>query len=127
MCVCVCVFVCVSLFSRVPLFTIPWTIGSSVHGIFQARVQEGLPCPPPGDLPNPGTEPPSHVSCVGRCILYHSCHLGSPLCSIPETNKKLYVNYINNSRKGKKIESKPVDLKLQKAIIICFPFLCSWG
>ena len=31
--------------------------GSSVHGILQARNRSGLPCPPPGDLPNPGTEP----------------------------------------------------------------------
>ena len=29
---------------------------SSVHGVLQARIQEGLPCPPPGDLPNPGVE-----------------------------------------------------------------------
>ena len=29
--------------------------GSSVHGIFQARVlQSGLPFPSPGDLPDPG-------------------------------------------------------------------------
>ena len=27
--------------------------GSSVHGIFQARILSGLPFPPPGDLPNP--------------------------------------------------------------------------
>ena len=31
--------------------------GSSVHGIFQARILEGLPCPPPGDLSNPGIKP----------------------------------------------------------------------
>ena len=31
---------------------------SSVHGILQARILEWvLPCPPPGDLPNPGIEP----------------------------------------------------------------------
>ena len=31
--------------------------GSSVHGILQARIfLSGLPCPLPGDLPNPGTE-----------------------------------------------------------------------
>ena len=30
----------------------------SVHGILQAMILEsGLPCPPPGDLPNPGIEP----------------------------------------------------------------------
>ena len=33
--------------------------GSSVHGIFQARILEWLPCPPPGALPDPGIEPPS--------------------------------------------------------------------
>ena len=26
-------------------------------GILQARILEGLPCPPPGDPPNPGIEP----------------------------------------------------------------------
>jgi len=27
-----------------------------LHGILQAIMREGLPCPPPGDLPNPGME-----------------------------------------------------------------------
>ena len=31
----------------------------SAHGVLQARILEGLPCPPPGDLPNPGIEPKS--------------------------------------------------------------------
>ena len=31
----------------------------SVQGILQARIPEWLPCPPPGDLPNPGVEPES--------------------------------------------------------------------
>jgi len=26
-------------------------------GILQARILEWVPCPPPGDLPDPGTEP----------------------------------------------------------------------
>ena len=30
--------------------------GSSVHGILQQECWSGLPCPPPGDLPDPGTE-----------------------------------------------------------------------
>ena len=33
--------------------------GSSIHGIFQARVLSGLPFPSPGDLPNPGIKPES--------------------------------------------------------------------
>ena len=36
--------------------------GSSVHGIFQARIWDGLPFPPPGDLPNSGIKPTSLVS-----------------------------------------------------------------
>ena len=34
-------------------------LGSSVHGILQARILELLPFPSPGDLPEPGTEPRS--------------------------------------------------------------------
>ena len=33
--------------------------GSSVHGIFQARILEWLPFPSPGDLPDGGIEPGS--------------------------------------------------------------------
>ena len=33
--------------------------GSSIHGIFQARVWSGLPFPSPGDLPDPRIEPGS--------------------------------------------------------------------
>ena len=44
----------------------------------QQEYWSGLPCPPPEDLPNPGIKPVSHVSCIGRLVLYHWCHLGSP-------------------------------------------------
>ena len=39
--------------------------GSSVHGILQARI---LPCPPPGDLPDPGNEPisPAYETGLGE-------------------------------------------------------------
>ena len=36
--------------------------GSSVHGSLQAKILSGLPCPPPGVLPNPGIEPTSFTS-----------------------------------------------------------------
>ena len=47
-------------FSHVWLFATLWTVahpGSSVHGILQARIRywSGLPCPPPGNLPIPGS------------------------------------------------------------------------
>ena len=56
--------------------------GSSVHGIFQARILEWLPCPPPGDLPDPGIfltqgsswprdrTSISYIYCIGRWVLY---------------------------------------------------------
>ena len=48
-------------------------------GFSRQEYRSGSPCPPPGDFPDPGTEPGSHVSCIGREILYHWCYLGSPL------------------------------------------------
>ena len=46
------------------------TPGSSVHRISQARTLEWVALTP-GDLPDPGTEPESPVSCIGRRVLYH--------------------------------------------------------
>ena len=60
----------------------PWTAappGSSVRGISQARTLEGLPSPPPGDLPDPGSE---SVSGTGRRILYRLAPGGAPQDSI---------------------------------------------
>ena len=46
--------------------------GSSVHGILQARILESVVMPSSrGDLPNPGIKPRSHVSCIGKWVLYH--------------------------------------------------------
>ena len=44
------------------IFATPWTVARQAPlsmGILQARTLEWLPCPPPGDLPDPGIEPPS--------------------------------------------------------------------
>ena len=45
-------------------------IGSSVHGIFQARILEWVPFPSPGHLPDPGIEPGSPT----LQILYYLSH-----------------------------------------------------
>ena len=42
--------------------------GSSAPGIFQARIVEWLPCPPPEDLPDPGIEPAS-AALAGRFFI----------------------------------------------------------
>ena len=69
------------------------------HGLLPARLlcpwgfarQEywsALLCPPPGNLPNPGIEPISHVSCIGRWELDHQRHLGSPCSGIGDKIKR---------------------------------------
>ena len=50
------------IFRSCPTFCDPMNCGlpgSSVHGIFQARVLEWLPFPSPGALPNSGIKPKS--------------------------------------------------------------------
>ena len=90
---CVCVL---SHFSCAWLFVIPWTIARQaplfVQGILQARLLEwvtmlfssGSPCPTDQTCI-------SYVSCIGRQVLYHKCHLGSslPQRALPkQTNKQ---------------------------------------
>ena len=62
------------LLSHIRLFAIPCTVAHQAPLSIQFSRQEhwsGLQCPPPGDLPDSGTEPTSHVSCIGRRVLYH--------------------------------------------------------
>ena len=60
-CVCVCVCVCVlSHFSLVRLFATAWTVALQAPlsmGFSRKEYWNGLPCPPPGDLPNLGAKP----------------------------------------------------------------------
>ena len=43
-------------------FVIPWTVARQAHlsmGFSRQEYWSGLPCPPPGDPPNPGIKPRS--------------------------------------------------------------------
>ena len=54
-----------SRFSRVRLFATPWTVACQSPlsmGFFRQEYWSGLPCPPPGDLPDPGIQPGSSQS-----------------------------------------------------------------
>ena len=56
---CVC-----ELLSHVRLFVTPWTVAHQAPLSMESSRQEywsGLPCPPPGDLPDPGIELMSSV------------------------------------------------------------------
>ena len=74
--------VCVlSHFSCVQLFTTLWTVAYQAPlsmGFPRQEYWSGLPCPPPGDLPDPGIKLSSTVSLHWRQILYPLSHLGSP-------------------------------------------------
>jgi len=72
------------LLSRVRLFVTPWTVACQAPlsmGFSRQDCWNGLPCPPPGDLPDPGFKPTSHISCIGRWVFFfnHYCHLGNLL------------------------------------------------
>ena len=72
MCVCVCVWVCVCVYVlsyliRVRLFATLWTVADQASLSMRFSRQEywsGLPCPPPGDLPDPGIEATSFMYSV---------------------------------------------------------------
>ena len=60
-CICCCCFE--KLFSRVQLLATPWTVAHQAPlslGFSRQKYWSGLPCPSPGDLPNPLT----WVSCI---------------------------------------------------------------
>ena len=56
--------------------------GSCVLGILQARILEWLATSFSRGYSQPRDQTRiSYVSCIGRQVLYHQCHLGSPFCS----------------------------------------------
>ena len=63
--VCLCIRICVLMLSRfscVQLFVTQWTAACQAPlsmGFSRHEDWSGLPCPPPGDLPNPGIKPAS--------------------------------------------------------------------
>ena len=70
-----------SHFSWVQLFLTLWTVAHqvSVHGILQA-IPGRRPCPPPGDLPDPGIEPATLVTPASQ-VDFTSEPLGKPQIS----------------------------------------------
>ena len=69
-----------SSFPFVWIFATPWTVAQQAPlsmGFPRQEYWSGLPCPPPGDLPNPGL-----MLC--RQILYILSHQGSPSSPLME-------------------------------------------
>ena len=69
------------LFSHVWLFATLWTVARQAPlsmGFPRQEYWSGLPCPPPGDLPNPGTEPLSPAAPELQADSLPLSHRGSP-------------------------------------------------
>ena len=63
-----------SHFSRVQLFATLWTVACQAPlsvGLSWQEYWSRLPRPPPGDLPDPGIEPPSPVAPALQVDFYH--------------------------------------------------------
>ena len=54
-------------------------LGSSVHGILQARMLEWAAVPPPGELPDPGIEPVTPAAPALQADPLQLSHQGSAL------------------------------------------------
>ena len=59
--------------------------------------------PSPGDRPDPEIEPRvSYVSCINRQVLYHLCHLGSPLFLYLKISTKIKgISFLSNKKNAK--------------------------
>ena len=69
------IYTCIlSCFSCVQLFSTLWTEACQAPlsmGFSRQESWSGLPCPPSGDLLDPGIKPTSLTSCIDRWVLYH--------------------------------------------------------
>ena len=67
-------------FSCIQLFATPWTIAHQAPlstGFSRQDYWSGLPCPPPGDLPNLGIKPPSPMAPTLQVDSLPRSHLGN--------------------------------------------------
>ena len=80
-----------SCFSLVRLFATLWTVAHQASlsmGFSRQEYWSGLPCPPPGDLTDPGIEPASPVAPALWATSLPLSHWGSPYISIYMYKKK---------------------------------------
>ena len=78
-----CMFSCSS---PVQLFVTPWTVAQQAFlslGFSRQECWSRLPCPPPGNLPDPGIE---HMSLMSPILADGFFTVAPPGKPIPETN-----------------------------------------
>ena len=87
--------------------------GSSGHGILQVRILEwvAMPSSRGSSWPRDWIHVPC-VSCIGRRVLYHSCHLENPLLTMNQMSFSfLQVPQRQDAKKW--LDSSPVDTEWQ--------------
>ena len=76
-----------ALYSHARLYATPWTVARQAPlspGFSRQEYWSGSPCPPPGDLPDQGSNSRLLHLLHWRQILYPPSHLGSPFMLIRE-------------------------------------------
>ena len=99
------------MLSCVRLFATPWTVACQAPlsmGFSRQEYWSRLPCPPPGDLPNPGIKPrspalqadslPAELPKKPHICVY--IHISESLCCTPETNNFVNQPYFNEKKKN---------------------------
>ena len=72
--------------------------GSSAHGILQQEHWSGLPCPPPGDLPDPGIELESLMSPALAGGFFTSSATWEAWLYTAFPSKHLFLDTLNSNR-----------------------------
>ena len=110
---CVCVYV-LNRFSPVGLLATLCTVHHQAPRSMEFSRREyrsGLPCPPPGALPDPGLEPESPVSpALASRFFTTSATLEAPYVCVHLLNTYLYYLYYL-SRKGRGIRDQIVNIR----------------
>ena len=111
-CVCSVAHSCLTLCDPMD-YSLP---GSSVHGIFQARMPRGLPFSTPGIFPTEGSNPRLLHLLLRQADSLPLHHLGSPQCSTME-DKQLLIQLAGDSE-----VSHSLWFSFSPSWLLCFPF-----
>ena len=94
--VCACMLSCFGCV-QLQLYPTLWDCsppGSSVHGILQARTLEWVAMSSSKGSPQPRDwTPVSYIPCIGRQVLSHYHHLGSPKFSLVKLKEALILSW----------------------------------
>ena len=98
---CVCISACSSRFSHVRFFVTPWTVARQTPLSMRFSRQEywsGLPCPPLGDLPDPGIETAAPAAPALQADSWLLSHQGSQVIFTYYWVEIKFVKYLGKNK-----------------------------